>query len=181
MKRFAFLLLFGVISVGCSESGLSDGSTSEYGDTSTVYSGDEEYVEDYSEENLGDPCPECNGGGTQTCSDCNGSGRRHCRNCDGTGVDGNGRSCLNCDARGIVGCATEENCSMCSGAGYGSYVTCPRCEGTGQLTFENGNSMTCGGNGGIESAMLMMLDMRTALGASGQSFCGGSGKVFRPN
>lgn len=123
MNRFIFLLLFGLLTVGCSESGLSKESTSVYGYITTLYSGDEDYVEDYS----------------------------------------------------------EENCSMCTGAGYGSYVTCPRCGGTGQFTFEDGNSMTCGGNGGIESAMFMMLDMHTAMGASGQSFCGASGKVFRPN
>lgn len=180
MNRFIFLLLINFFSVGCSELGLSDKSSSENGDPIT-YLGDEEYMEDYSEENFGDPCPKCDGGGTQTCSDCDGAGRRHCGNCEGTGVDRDGRSCLTCDARGIVGCATEENCSMCAGDGNGTYITCPNCKGTGQITLENGNSVTCGGNGGIESVFFIMLDMRNALGVSGQSFCGGSGKVFRPN
>jgi hypothetical protein len=47
-----------------------------------------------------DPCPDCNGDGTQTCPDCQGEGNRECPDCDG-----NGRTeCENCDGEGQVHC-----------------------------------------------------------------------------
>ena len=51
-----------------------------------------------------DPCPDCNGEGTQTCPDCQGDGNRDCPDCDGNGrveceeCDGNGQnSCPECN------------------------------------------------------------------------------------
>ena len=47
-----------------------------------------------------EPCPDCNGDGTQTCPDCQGDGDRECPDCDG-----NGRvECGECDGEGQQPC-----------------------------------------------------------------------------
>lgn len=144
------------------------------------------------EENLGCggdmdefPCPDCSALGYETCNKCDGRGVIHCPSCDGDGWDPNGRACLNCQKSGLIECEIHQTCGMCGGVKYGIYISCETCEGTGYITLKDGQQITCGGGNDLNmksifaSLYMSLFDIRANTSLTGQTYCNGTGKVFR--
>lgn len=145
-----------------------------------------------SEENLGcegdmgeSSCPDCSALGYETCHKCKGRGVLHCPSCDGDGWDINGRACVNCKKSGLIECDINQTCRMCGGNRYGIYITCETCKGSGSITLDDGRQIICGGGDHIDinsftTALVMGLyDLRANTGLPGQTYCNGTGIVFR--
>lgn len=87
-------------------------------------------------------CPACNAVSVE-CTACSGSGAVwvKCEKCDGSGKLASGEACSVCEGRGGAdspcptcgGNGVVNYCSTCSGTGI---VTCPECNGTGDLFLQ---------------------------------------------
>ena len=126
-------------------------------------------------------CPRCNGSGIDVCEDCKGRGTRHCRSCNGYGEDSRGKSCLSCNGNGIVSCAREVECEYCYGYGKGVLETCSNCNGTGEITHQDGTVAVCGEHFNDLIVNYFMEGLSSAFGEKKkEEYCGGDGFVFRP-
>ena len=77
-------------------------------------------------------CSYCGADGEVNCDNCNGNSEVDCPDCDGSGEREGGGSCSNCRGDGKVDCI---ECSR-------GYITCEKCEGTGEEVDDNSKQIT---------------------------------------